>query len=200
MNKKLTMLSSAAIAAAISLAGCASAPDAGGMNGTGHGGSSSAPAASAAHNSADVAFAQSMIPHHAQAVEMSDLVLAKQDMPVAVTALAVRIKEAQGPEIQTMTGWLEDWNEPTQMPSGHSGHTMSGMLDDSALKELEDAQGTAAAKLFLRQMIAHHEGAIMMANAETSAGKDSKAVALSKDITAAQTAEIEEMQELLATL
>ena len=62
-------------------------------------------------------FAQMMIPHHAQAVEMSDMMLKKQDIPAEVTALATRIKAAQGPEIEKMTGWLEGWDEPTQAPS-----------------------------------------------------------------------------------
>jgi uncharacterized protein (DUF305 family) len=74
------------------------------------------------------------------------------------------------------------------------------MMDDAALKELGSTQGTEAAKLFLKQMIAHHEGAIMMANTEVTDGKDLKAVELSKEIVAAQQAEVKEMQELLATL
>lgn len=200
MNRKLLTLSTTAIAAVISLAGCTSGSGPESMPDKNHGGSTSAPAASAQHNTADVKFAQMMIPHHAQAVEMSDMILAKQDIPSAVTSLARKIKEAQGPEIQAMTGWLEDWNEPTEIPSGHAGHGMSGMLDETALNELKAAEGTAAAKLFLNQMIAHHEGAIMMATTETSDGKDYKAVELSKEIASAQEAEIQEMQDLLATL
>jgi uncharacterized protein (DUF305 family) len=199
MNNKLLPLSTAAIAAAIALAGCASGTGSGSesMPGMNHGSSSSAPATSGEHNSADVTFAQMMIPHHAQAVEMSDMILAKQAMPATITALATRIREAQGPEIQTMTGWLKDWNEPAAMAPGHS---MTGMVDAAGMKELQAAQGTAAAKLFLTQMIAHHEGAIMMANTETKDGKDPKALELSKDIVSVQEAEIKEMQDLLATL
>lgn len=202
--KKLLTLSTTAIAAAIALAGCASGSGSGSgsesMPGMTHGTSSSAPAASAEYNSADVTFAQMMIPHHAQAVEMSDMILAKQGIPAPVTALATKIKEAQGPEIQTMTGWLKDWKEPTEMATGQAGHSMSGMMDDAAMKELEAAQGTEAAKLFLKRMIAHHEGAIMMANNEVTDGKDPKAVELSKEIVSAQEAEVKEMQDLLATL
>jgi uncharacterized protein (DUF305 family) len=201
MNKKLLTLSTTAIAAAIALAGCASGSGSGpeSMPGMTHG-SSSAPADSTEYNSADVTFAQMMIPHHAQAVEMSDMILAKQGIPAPVTALAIKIKEAQGPEIQTMTSWLVGWNEPTEMASGHDGHSMTGMLDETALKELQAAQGTEAAQLFLKQMIAHHEGAIMMANAETTDGKDPKALELSREIVSAQAAEVKEMQALLATL
>ena len=209
MNKKFLTLSATGLAAAIALAGCASGSGTG-SSGTSmpvdHGSSSasapssSAPVAAADHNAADVTFAQLMIPHHAQAVEMSDMMLKKQNVPAEVTALATKIKAAQGPEIETMTGWLKGWNEPTTMPSGHSSHGMSGMMGDADMKKLEAAQGTEAARLFLRQMIAHHEGAIMMAKTENTAGKNADAVKLSKDIVTAQEAEIQEMQKLLATL
>jgi uncharacterized protein (DUF305 family) len=172
------------------------------MPGMDHGNSSRAPStstrdASADHNAADVTFAQMMIPHHAQAVEMSEMILMKQDIPAEVMALATKIKAAQGPEIVTMTRWLKSWNEPTQMPSGHS---MEGMMGEEDMKKLEAAQGTEAAKLFLSQMIAHHEGAVKMAKAESTAGKSADAVNLSRAIVTAQGAEIQEMQGLLASL
>jgi uncharacterized protein (DUF305 family) len=207
MNKKLLPLSAIAIAAGLALAGCASGSGTGSSGtsspGMDHGSTSasaparSAPAAAAEHNPADVTFAQTMIPHHAQAVQMSDMMLKKQDIPAEVTALATKIKAAQAPEIEMMTGWLKSWNEPAQMPSGHS---MSGMMGDEDMKKLDAAQGTEAARLFLKQMIAHHEGAIMMAKTENTAGKNADAVQLSKDIVSTQEAEIQEMQKLLATL
>jgi uncharacterized protein (DUF305 family) len=206
MTKKLLSLSATAIAAAIVLAGCGTGGGSGSsgtsMPGMDHGGSSSsapstsAPAAATDHNAADVTFAQMMIPHHAQAVEMSDMILMKQDIPAEVTDLATKIKAAQGPEIETMTGWLKSWNEPT-MPSGHS---MEGMVGEEDMKKLEAAQGTEAAKLFLSQMVAHHEGAVTMAKTEGTAGKNADAVSLSKAIVTAQEAEIQEMQKLLGTL
>jgi len=131
---------------------------------------------------------------------MSDMMLSKQDIPADVKDLAARIKAAQGPEIELMTGWLERWNMPTQLPSGSSGHGMAGMMGAEEMAKLSDAQGTDAARLFLEQMIIHHEGAIVMAKAETAGGKDTAAVQLSKDIVAAQEAEIKEMQQLLTTL
>ncbi|WP_431230711.1 DUF305 domain-containing protein [Paenarthrobacter nicotinovorans] len=201
MNKKILPLSATALAAAIALAGCASGSGAG-SSGTSmpmdHGSSSaSAPVAAAEHNAADVTFAQMMIPHHAQAVQMSEMMLKKQDIPAAVTALATKIKAAQGPEIDMMTGWLKSWNEPTMMSTGHS---MNGMMGDEDMNKLAAAQGTEAARLFLQQMTAHHEGAIMMAKTENTAGKNADALKLSKDIVSAQEAEIQEMQKLLATL
>ncbi|MCB5273091.1 hypothetical protein BJG92_00603 [Arthrobacter sp. SO5] len=211
MNKKFLALSTTAVAAALLLAGCStgttgstaassSASTGTSMPGMDHGSSgmmsSSAPAAAAEHNAADTMFAQGMIPHHEQAVQMSEMMLQKKDIPAAVTDLATRIKAAQAPEIETMTGWLKSWNESATMGAGHS---MDGMMGDDDLKQLEAAQGTEAAKLFLTQMIAHHEGAVMMAKAETSQGKNADAIKLSKDIVTAQEAEIKEMKDLLAT-
>lgn len=205
MKKKLT-LSAAALAAVITLAGCGSNATTGSSSmPADHGAmsSSSAPSGSAAmgHNSADTLFTQSMIPHHAQAVEMSDMMLGKQGVNPAITDLATKIKAAQGPEIEQMNGWLKGWNEPTAMAGhGEAGHSMSGMMSDDDLKALDAAQGTEADKLFLTQMIAHHEGAVQMAKAQIADGQNSDAVKLAQAIITAQEAEIKQMQDLLATL
>jgi uncharacterized protein (DUF305 family) len=146
-------------------------------------------------------FAQMMIPHHTQAVAMSQTMLKKEGIPAPVTDLATKIKAAQGPEIEQMIGWLESWGQPTQMPTDMpSGHSMSGMMGEEDMAKLDAAQGTGAAKLFLTQMIAHHEGAVMMAKTETTDGKNAEAVQLSKVIVSSQEAEIQEMKDLLATL
>ncbi|WLQ07888.1 DUF305 domain-containing protein [Arthrobacter oryzae] len=205
MKKKLT-LSAAALAAVITLAGCGSNATTGSSSmPADHGAmsSGSAPSGSAAmgHNSADTLFTQSMIPHHAQAVEMSDMMLGKQGVNPAITDLATKIKAAQGPEIEQMNGWLKGWNEPTAMAGhGEAGHSMSGMMSDDDLKALDAAQGTEADKLFLTQMIAHHEGAVQMAKAQIADGQNSDAVKLAQAIITAQEAEIKQMQDLLATL
>ncbi len=85
--------------------------------------STSAPASAQAHNHADVMFARHMIPHHQQAVEMSDMILAKKGIDPRVTELATQIKAAQGPEIEQMRGWLTEWGVPAEMPA----MDMSGM-------------------------------------------------------------------------
>ena len=199
-------LSATAVAAALALAGCASgsngtAAPMTSMNGMDHGtmsgGASASSAPAADHNAADTMFTQGMIPHHQQAVEMSDLMLGKGGIPAPVKDLATRIKAAQGPEIATMTGWLKSWNESATMAPGH---TMEGMMGDDDLNGLKAAQGTEAAKLFLTQMIAHHQGAVTMAKTEIAQGKNADAVALAKSIVTAQEAEIKEMQGLLPTL
>ena len=201
-----TFAVAAALAASLGLAGCAAGPGTPGgssTHGAGHGSpsamSSMMPDANADHNQADIMFAQMMIPHHAQAVEMSDIVLAKPDLPAEVAALATRIKDAQAPEIEPMTGWLKSWNAPVGM-SDHSGHGMAGMVDTEGIDKLKAAQGTEAARLFMEQMTGHHEGAVEMAQQEIGAGKSAEAIQLARDIVTAQEAEIAEMKELLAGL
>jgi len=200
MNKKRFIVPGAALAGLIAFASCASNPASDSMPGMDHG-NTTAPANSSTseHNAADTMFAQMMIPHHAQAVEMSDAMLAKKDIPASVIALATKIKAAQAPEIDKMTAWLKSWNESSTM-SGHGGHSMDGMLSDAELLKLDGSQGMEAAKLFLSQMIAHHEGAVTMAKTETSQGKNPDAVQLSKDIVTSQEQEIQEMKDLLAGL
>ncbi|WP_427018067.1 DUF305 domain-containing protein [Pseudarthrobacter sp. P1] len=199
--KKILTLSATLLAAAIALAGCSTDTGTGGMSGMNHGASASpgmgASAAVADHNSADTMFAQAMIPHHAQAVEMSTTILAKQGIDPRVGALATTIKAAQAPEIEKMTEWLTGWGEPTAMAAGHS---MTGMMSTDDMAKLDAAQGTEAAKLFLSQMVAHHEGALAMAQTETADGRNPDAVALAKSIVSSQKSEIKDMKDLLATL
>ncbi|MDJ0354561.1 DUF305 domain-containing protein [Paenarthrobacter sp. PH39-S1] len=208
--KKFLTISSTAVAAAIALAGCSAGTDGGSMPGMDHGGSSagststsagdSAMMAGAERNSADTTFAQMMTPHHLQAVDMSNLLLAKQGIDPRVSALATKIKAAQAPEIEKMTGWLAAWKEPTAM-SGMSGTSgMTGTMSDEEMKKLDAAQGAEAAKLYLSQMVTHHEGAVEMAKAEVIDGKNADAVALAKSIVSTQESEIKEMQDLLTTL
>ncbi|MFD1722443.1 DUF305 domain-containing protein [Amnibacterium endophyticum] len=165
------------------------------------------PAASAtasAHNAADAMFASMMIPHHAQAVQMADLMLAKQDIPAEVTALAKAIKQAQQPEIDQMNGFLTSYGQPTVDPTASPmqmhGMAMDGMLTDDQLQQLRDADGATATRLFLTQMVGHHTGAIAMAKTEISTGKDPAAIALAKNIVTDQQAEISQMRTLLNQL
>jgi len=205
MNTTFKTLSiTAALAASLSLAGCATGSGMPMDHGTSSPMSGMTPGAAQAssaadHNQADVMFAQMMIPHHTQAVEMSGIILAKPDVPAEVTALATQIKDAQAPEIKQMTAWLTGWNAPTMM-GDDPGHGMSGMVDDAGIKQLTSATGTDAAKLFLEQMIGHHEGAIDMARQEIGAGKFPDAVKLGHDIVDAQQAEITQMKQMLAAL
>ena len=152
---------------------------------------------SAANNfqGSDVMFAQMMIPHHEQAVQISDLAL-KISKNVEVLKLAAEIKDAQSPEILQMTSWLNQANAALEM--GHS-MGMGGMLSDSEIKTLESATGKNFDILFLNGMIAHHEGAIHMAiMVKDSANADVKA--LGESITKSQAAQILVMKEMLKNL
>lgn len=163
--------------------------------------------ASEAHNDADVMFAQMMIPHHQQAVEMSEIILAKEDISPEVTELAVKIKQAQAPEIETMTSWLEAWGEPVEPGGRMEGHDMGamgggmeGMMSEDQMVELEAAEGEDAVRMFFESMVEHHNGAVDMAQEEIDNGENPEAIALAEIIVDTQQAEIEEMEELLAEL
>jgi uncharacterized protein (DUF305 family) len=214
--------------------------------------SSAAPAG--AHNQADMMFAHMMIPHHQQAVEMSDMIVAKQGIDPRVVELAKQIKAAQGPEIDQMKGWLNQWGMPGMsgtpgtngmpgmsgmpgntpsdhggmhgsdtataspatttmlMPSGSmapSGSMMPGMGDMPGMDEmmspadmqaLQNAQGVEASRLFLTQMIKHHQGAITMAQNEIKNGQFPGAITLAKSIATSQQKEIDTMNQILSSL
>jgi uncharacterized protein (DUF305 family) len=146
------------------------------------------------HNDADVSFAQGMIPHHRQAVEMAGLA-DDRAASAEVTDLANRIEEAQGPEIETLTGWLEGWGEevPAEGHASHEGHEGQ----DMEIAELEGASGEAFDALFMEMMIEHHEGAVAMAETEQAEGAYGPAREMAQDIIISQSAEIDEMNTLL---
>ena len=161
---------------------------------------------STAHNAADVTFAQQMIPHHQQAVEMAALA-ESQNAGSEVRALARTIEGAQGPEIKKMTSWLEAWGEKVPDGEGMQGMggtagdgagSMPGMMSGQDMRELTTARGAAFDDLFLTQMIEHHTGAIAMAAKEEAAGRSEAAVALAGSIRTSQTAEVARMRKLLA--
>ncbi|MEX2289052.1 MAG: DUF305 domain-containing protein [Mycobacteriales bacterium] len=198
MNRLLT---AAALAGTLALAACggsaeetASSPE---THASGHSGSA---AASADFNDADVSFATGMRPHHAQAIVMSDLVLAT-DPPAEVAELARQIKAAQDPEIAQLDEMLVTFGSP---PAG-AGHEMHGgghmgMLSDEQMAELRAAKGNDAARLFLQGMIAHHEGAIEASETELAEGRYEPAKELARSIAESQAAEIETMKQMLEKL
>ncbi|MCF6387222.1 DUF305 domain-containing protein [Mycobacterium sp. MBM] len=198
----------AAALTALLLAGCTdnSAPTSGDGHGEDHAASHSGTGASpgpategvAAHTSEDVAFAQHMIPHHGQAVEMADILLAKDDVDARVIALAEQIRAAQAPEIQQMQGWLDEWGNPP-MPGMDHG-SMEGMVAPADIEKLRAAPGPEAARLFLDQMIGHHEGAITMARSEIDGGRYAPAVDLARAIIDTQQKEIDQMRSILGSL
>ena len=189
-------------------------------------------------------FTQHMIPHHQQAIEMSDMLLGKQGIDPRVVDLAKQIKAAQAPEIEQMQAWLTQWGMST-MPmragmdgmAGHSGMRsasaarsesgaptqammpgmpgmsdmpgmpgmgdmpgMEGMMSEEDMAALQNAQGVEASKLYLTQMVKHHEGAITMAQNEIKDGQFPDTVALARSIVTSQQQEIDTMNKILASL
>ena len=218
--KRTTALSTLALASALALTGCGTGAD---EQDTGTSAETAAPATAAPetpsttsaseepiaeeHNDADVMFAQMMVPHHEQAVEMSETLLAKEEVPAEVADFAQQVIDAQGPEIERMNAMLEAWGQEPMMESGGmegmdhgSGAGMSGMMSEEDMQALEDAQGIEASRLYLEQMTAHHEGAVEMARDQVEQGQNPQAVALAQDVIEAQEAEITEMEGLLQGL
>ncbi|MGI5325139.1 DUF305 domain-containing protein [Actinomadura nitritigenes] len=178
-------------ALAFALAACGDSGDKGGSKPSA---SASATAAQASHNEQDVMFAQMMIPHHRQAVEMAGLAPSRA-ASAQVKTLAAGIEKAQAPEIATMTGWLEDWGAPAAMSGMH--HDMPGIMGEKDMTSLKGLKGAAFDKAFLRMMIEHHRGAVTMARAENRSGRNADAKALAASIVRTQTAEIARMRGLL---
>lgn len=147
-------------------------------------------------NSADVSFAQDMIPHHRQATEMARLA-SDRSQNDEVLDLASQISAAQKPEIDTMTGWLKSWDKkvPSTDMNGMSG--MSGMMSDDQMSSLTASTGKQFDTMFLTMMTAHHQGAIEMAAREEANGRNTHAVKLARKIQTDQAAEIRTMRSLL---
>jgi len=204
MKTRTAATAALTLVAALTLAGCADGTGSESMPGMDHGSSSSPSTSSAAtadFNDADVMFAQMMIPHHQQAVEMADMILDKEGIDPGVLTLASEIKAAQQPEIDQLQSWLTEWG--ADMPDTDSMEGMDhggGMMSEDDMAALEAATGIEASRLFLEQMTMHHEGAIEMAQDEVNNGQNADAVAMAQTIVDTQTAEIAEMQELLAQL
>ena len=176
--------------------------------------SSKAEVSATEHNDADVTFASDMITHHAQALSMVDLTL-ERDLDPEVQALAEDIRDAQGPEIETMADWLTTWGEDvpdTMRDHANAGHDMGDMsdtLDDMGhddmpgmmtaedIDELENASDVEFQDMWLEMMVEHHEGAIEMAETEQADGQFKDAVDLAGQIIDAQKQEIDTMNGIL---
>ncbi|WP_329232064.1 DUF305 domain-containing protein [Streptomyces canus] len=206
---RTTRFAALTVSAVFALAACGGGDDSGSAASSP---SVSAETSAGAHNSQDVSFAQGMIPHHQQAIEMAELADGRA-ASAQVKDLAARVEKAQGPEITTMTGWLKAWDEkvPESMPGmDHSGMEgmegmdgmddmdgMAGMMDSADMGKLKKASGKDFDSMFLTMMVEHHEGAVEMATTEKAKGEYKAATAMAGDIVTAQNAEISEMKKLL---
>ena len=160
---------------------------------------------------ADVMFAQQMIPHHQQAIQMAQMAPSHAQSP-KVKQLAAKIGAAQAQEIKTMTSWLHAWGKPvpsgmpgmmSPMPGmmspmpGMMGSPSPGMMSQQEMSQLMAAHGAQFDRLFLQMMIRHHEGAVEMAKTEQARGLNPAAKKLAHKIETSQTAEIAQMQQML---
>jgi uncharacterized protein (DUF305 family) len=148
------------------------------------------------HNQADVVFLQNMIPHHAQAIEMSEMARNRATTP-QVKDLAARIEAAQGPEIQQMRSLLTTWGAPTPPTPGGGMGPMGDMCGMGQGQMLGMMSGTGFDRMFLQMMIVHHQSAIDMSQIELALGSNPAARDLAQRIITAQQAEINQMQTLL---
>ncbi|MFF4905830.1 DUF305 domain-containing protein [Streptomyces sp. NPDC001260] len=196
-------------AGALLLSACGGdSDDMGGMPGMDHGsGKSSATAAADAgktaaaedFNDADVTFAQMMIPHHEQALEMAKLADGRA-ADAEIKSIATKIEKAQDPEIKNMKGWLQSWGRPVAMGDMPGMDMGEGMMSDKGMKDLKAMKGAEFDKMFAQMMIDHHKGAIAMAKDEQKNGKNTAAVTMAGDIVKGQSAEVKQLQGILDQL
>ena len=160
-------------------------------------------------NQADVEFATSMIPHHAQAIQMVTFTDGRTLDP-AVRQLANQVRDAQVPEVEAMADWLTAWGEEvpeTSIDHANAGHDMSdmpsmdgdvpGMMSAEDMDALHNASDQEFEDMWLEMMVEHHEGAIEMAETEQSEGTYPDALSLAESIETSQQAEIDQIEQLL---
>ena len=215
MHRLMRALAASAFTIAIVLTGCsaepATSPSSSASPTTPAPASTPNPTASSAEdarangfNQDDVMFAMNMIAHHRQAIDMSDVLLAKSGVDDRVAALAERILAAQESEIDQMTTMLEGWGIEMSDDAAGTDHDMGGgdggMMPESDMELLEATPGPEASRLFVEQMIMHHESAVEMAQAQIGAGENADAIELAERIVSDQSSEIAEMEALLDEL
>lgn len=196
-----------ALAAALVLSACGTADTAATSAANPSASAANSAPASKTKNEADVVFASMMIPHHAQAISMADTAL-KQATDPKVKALAPKIKAAQGPEIERMSGWLTGWGAP--VPAADDGSDMAGMegmgdqtggmMSAKEITTLNKATGSAFDRMWLQMMVKHHQGAVAMAKTALDQGANPEAKKLAKSIIDGQSAEIDEMNSILSEI
>ena len=199
--KKTLSIASVLLAGTLTVTGCGSSTD---NHDNAAAGSSTGASATPLHNKADIVFAQDMVPHHGQAIDMAKMAKARAASP-QVKKLASDIQAAQGPEIARMTGGLRSWG--VQVPATNmagmpgmdhgSESSSSGMMSNADMHRLGKAHGAPFDRMFLAMMIKHHEGALQMARTEQAGGKNPAALKLARSITSSQAAQIAEMRQML---
>lgn len=175
-----------ALTAAVALSGCSKSSD------------HSQPAGDpASHNRADVEFATNMLPHHQQGLDLSAMAPDNSSNPQLIK-FASGIAAAQGPQIQTLKGFIVQWSEKANTQAGDKANiTVHGMVDQATMTKLGSLHGADFDRLWLQSMIGHHRGAVEMAQAEIDNGVNTGAVTMAHNIVTTQQAEIDQMTKLL---
>jgi len=145
------------------------------------------------HNAADVTFAQHMIPHHQQAVDMAAMVPSRSTNP-NMRVIAIHISTDQQAEISMLEGFLKEWGAPV------NGGTMvmDGMVDQATMNELRSLTGPPFDRLWMDSMIGHHRGAVTMATEELAHGESPDALRMARIIVNVQQREISYLTDLLS--
>jgi uncharacterized protein (DUF305 family) len=172
-----------AVVTAVTLSSCGGTP-----------GFADAPPA-AVHNGDDVMFAQRMIPHHQQAVEMAAMVPSHTNNPT-MRVMAIHISTDQRAEINILADLLKQWAAPVFVPGAMS---MEGMVDDATMNRLPSLSGAEFDTAWITAMIGHHQGAVSMAQAELAHGLSPDAAKMARLIIVAQQREISYMTDLIST-
>jgi uncharacterized protein (DUF305 family) len=202
VNRRFLSIGLTTAATAVALAGCGSSGSSDVSDAPATTQAAAVTSAATEFNDADVTFAQGMIPHHEQAIEMAEIAL---DPTVQasdeVRDIATRVKQAQDPEIELLSSWLTAWGQPMQMDTtaGHDMSSMEGMMSADEMTGLAATTGAEFDDLWMNMMIRHHQGAIAMATTVQSDGSNADAIALAGQIISAQQAEIDEMNALLGS-
>jgi uncharacterized protein (DUF305 family) len=199
LSKRYAILAGTGLAATLALSACGDdqGSSSGSMGGMNHGTSSATASGSVSPTApaGDVMFAQMMIPHHEQAVEMAELALQNDSASTEITDLATQIKAAQGPEIETMNRWLREWNAPTGGAMSHGGS--GGMMTEADMKELSEATGDDFNRMWLTMMIEHHQGAVEMAEGVLQTTSNPEVEQMAQAIVEGQKKEIATMRGML---
>ena len=150
----------------------------------------------AGYNDTDIHFLGMMVPHHQQAIDMSDVLLGSDVDDAKVRDLAQRIKDGQERENEQMRAWADEWGIEKDMEH-HSTHIANGMLHPEQLEQFEALRGDELRTAFLEMMHFHHNHVIKMTQDEVDRGGYEPLREMAKEMIEVQTAEMGEMEELL---
>ena len=152
--------------------------------------------ADANYNGTDVHFLGMMVPHHQQAIDMSDVLLDSDVDDAQVRDLAQRIKDGQERENEQMNAWADEWGIDRDM-EGHSKHIANGMFPPEQMEEFAQLRGDDLRTAFLEMMHFHHAHVIKMTQGEVDGGAYEPLREMAKEMIEVQTAEMGEMEEIL---